>query len=212
MESTNLIKSLARLLLAAAMSVLLAQCADDQEKQIEEAVENAEDAKEELDQATQQSDDEEYEQQQQQSDDEDNAAVQQEEENVEASADVLGDMQNSDSLDDDMGMADDTAPVEPETDPLAGGDAAPVEQAVAEAPQQAAPADTGFKTYFVKSSVATAYSDSQGSQAAGSYSKGETLLASAGGSWAQLQDGRYIKMSDLTTKPMGRMKARGTWK
>jgi len=224
MESKSLTTLIIRIILAFSMSLLLAQCSDDQESKIEEAVESeGEKAEEDLKDAAKDAVDEYDEEEDYEEDTEsDSETADTQEDDAEASADVLGDMQSEDGegeATDDVGMADNAEPIMPEADPLATG-ADPGEvattdntdtmdtssQAPAAAPQE------GFRTYFVRSNAASTFSDEGKTQQSGTYTRGETLLVNITGEWGQLQDGRFIKATDLTSKPVGRKKPRGSWK
>lgn len=215
MESKSLISIMMRLVIAISMSLLLAQCSDDQEKKMEEAVDSVEDAKEDLEEETDQQEDDEYSQQEEDGTQEDDEAEDEPEyeeaEDESAEADVLGDMQSGDEVDTEMAeMESDPEPIEAEVDPLASG--SEVVEPEATVPVATGPApESGYRMYFVKADAASTYADASASQAAGSYTRGETLLVSVSGQWGQLQDGRYIKASDLTSSPVGRKKVRGSW-
>jgi hypothetical protein len=41
--------------------------------------------------------------------------------------------------------------------------------------------------------------------------RGDFVLASAEGEWAKTHDGKYVRASELSTKPVGRKRTRSEW-
>ncbi|MEY4630081.1 MAG: hypothetical protein RIQ81_201 [Pseudomonadota bacterium] len=82
--------------------------------------------------------------------------------------------------------------------------------AAAAGPGLALPAGASAVVYV--SGALTAIYDAPNGREIGRMAKGDFVLASAEGEWAKTHDGKYVRASDLSTKPVGRKRTQSRWR
>ena len=90
--------------------------------------------------------------------------------------------------------------------PVAVADGAAQGAAPVAAPQ------SGARVRYVKSRSESVYSSPDGSSIAGTLEKGDHPLVTSNGEWSMTADGRYIKSSALTDRPVGRHEPAAEWR
>ena len=92
----------------------------------------------------------------------------------------------------------------------AAPDAGPRGGSVA-APSASEPMNSTRRVLYVKAGGAKVYDKAAKGAVVGKLSKGNHLLVTVEGDWARTDDGRFIPMSSLSMKGVGRLKSQANW-